>query len=748
MAGRTSSIYAESEPNAVLGAAMRSATARPLYLCPQPGRHRLAGLLLLALAGPLAPVGWAQSNGHPGADIALLVDSANAALAEGELHLARSVAERALELAPKDPQALMALGRVHLEWPRIGRFQALDLFRRAARLAPDDPEPGYWIGRTGLALLGDDGEMIARRGLERTLALDPLYRDAWDLWRQLYRSPENRLRMVETLRRHADLPEVGARIAQLLMEAGACRAADSLLARLEDELTDPRWPAWRAECAFSEGRDTEGWEHYGRALDIAALDTAGVLWAQVTSIARPDERATYVALPPAARGDFFRAFWAPRDPNVRTLENERVGEHFRRRAEARDRFRILHPLSLYHYSLEYRDRISRTSGEERRAYVASQLERGRNIVDALTSSRALTAGERLVTAFEPDRPDPELQRLLDLDAGFKRPDREGISPDILPLGRNLTDMVDDRGLVFIRHGPPDRIDFRTLDAEEWAYEGGPPLQLRFDTGWYPPDPPIPDMIHRPMTARQARSVGIAMTSDRSSLPAPLEFGFWFARFRHSEESDRSELILIPEADLAASAVLWDGAGRQLARADRSGAEPLRLASPTGRLLLALDVERADSLGRYRGVVELPDFGGDTLALSDVMITAVQDVRALDRDAAAAAAIPSLSLRYDRPFAIYLEAYGLAAEGGVHRFQVTYELERRRGWLARLFGGGKRIALQFERVVAAREDGATIEALGVNAGDVAPGRYSLRVQVRDLISGAAGVGRAVDLELTE
>ncbi|UCF18526.1 MAG: GWxTD domain-containing protein [Gemmatimonadota bacterium] len=730
---------------------MAAVDEQPAFSNGRPGRglraRRLALSLLLVTAGAGAPDGWAQSNGGPGAEIEVLVDSANAALVAGELQLARRLAERAVESGPKDPRALIALGRVHLEWPRIGRFQALELFRRAARLAPDDPEPGYWIGRTGLALLGDDGEMIARRGLERTLALDPLYRDAWDLWRQLYRSPENRLHMVELLRPHAALPEVAARIAQLLMEADACGAADSLLARLESEFADPRWPAWRAECAFIQERDAEGWEHYGRALEIAALDTAGVLWAQVTSIARPDERATYVALPAAARGDFFRAFWAPRDPNVRTPENERVGEHFRRRAEARDRYRILHPLSLYHYSLEYRDRISNTSGKERQAYVAAQLERGRNIVEALTATPGLTAGERMVTAFQPDRPSPELERLMDLDVGFKKPDREGISPDILPLGRNLADMVDDRGMIFIRHGPPDRIDFRTLDAEEWAYEGGPPLRLRFDTGWYPPDQPIPDMIHRPMTARQARSVGIAVTSDRSSLPAPLEFGFWFARFRQVDQPARTALILIPEADLAASAVLWDGAGRELARADRSGAEPLRLASPPGRLLLALDVERADSLGRYRGIVELPDFSGDTLALSDVLVTGALDVRGLDREEAAAAAIPSLSLRHDRPFAIYAEAYGLAVEGGVHRFLVTYELKRQRGWLARLLGGGKRIALQFERVIQAREGGVTVEALRVNAGDVAPGRYSLSVQVRDLVAGRVSVSRTIEIELT-
>ncbi len=445
--------------------------------------------LLLALAAVGARLGSAravQGAQEIRREILALSDSADVALEEGNLGLARELAGRALKRAPNDPKVLISRGRVYLAWPRIGRFRALELFRRAARLAPDDAEPHYWMGRAGMALLGDDGEAIARRGLERALALDPLYRDAWELWRRLYRSPEARARMVELLRAHSGELAVRARIAQLSVENGDCQLADSALAELEQELTDPRWPAWRAECAFIRGRDEEGAEHYERAIALADRDATDALWAQVASLARPHERAAYAALPAAARPRFYRAFWAPRDPNVRTPGNERVAEHFRRRTEARDRFRLLHPLSLYHYSLEYRDFVSRVSSAERERFVAAQLERGTQIVEALSSSAALTPGERALTALRPDRPGPELRRLLALDAGFKKPDLTGISPEILPLGRNLPDMVDDRGLVFIRHGPPDRIDFRSLDAEEWAYVADPPLKLRFDTGWYPP----------------------------------------------------------------------------------------------------------------------------------------------------------------------------------------------------------------------------------------------------------------------
>lgn len=722
-------------------------------------RHKLLDRLLsqrpTALGAALAAgLGWLP--GSAAAQAPALIDSAYAALDEGELGRARDLARRAVGAAPDDPTALIAQGRVYLAWPRVGRFQALEFFRRAARRAPDDPEAHYWIGRVGITLLGDDGEAIARRGLERALALDPHYRDAWDLWLRLYRGHGERSRMVDALRAHATDVEIRSRVAALWVEDGACELADSALAELEAERIDPRWPAWRAECAYVEGRDAEGWGHYQRAIALAAADSTGALWVQVASIARPDERAAYSGLPPEARAEFYHTFWAPRDPNVRTAENERIGEHFRRRARARDLYRLLHPMSLYHYSYEYRDWVSHVSSEARDAYVESQLQRGSQIVEALTSSRRMTARERALAAVRPDAPSPELLRLQELDAGFKTPDRMGLSPEILPLGRNLLDMIDDRGLVYIRHGPPARKEFGrpserrdvtlfSFDVESWVYDSGPPLSLRFDRGWYPPDPPLPDMIHRPMTRSQAVSVSVAMTSERSSLAAPLEFGFWFARFK-ADVGQGAELWVFPDPELAATGVLWDGVGRELTRDSARPGGAVRLEGVAGRLLLALDVERGDSLGRYRGVVELPEFAGDSLALSDLLIARAGDARDVTRQEAAAAAIPTLSHPSQEPFLVYLEVYGLQAADGTHRFEVVYEFEQQRGWLARLLGGAKRIALRFERVIAARGDGSAVEAVRVDAGAIGPGRYELAVHVRDLSTGAAGTARVVALEL--
>ncbi len=142
----------------------------------------VAGVLWMAYS---ADADASQTTRSGASEPGPLTDSVYAALDAGDLRRARGWADRAMRGAPTDLDALIARGCVYLAWPRIGRFQALDLFRRAARRAPSDPEPHYWIGRTGIALLGDDGEAIARRGLERVLDLDPIYWDSWDLWVRL-----------------------------------------------------------------------------------------------------------------------------------------------------------------------------------------------------------------------------------------------------------------------------------------------------------------------------------------------------------------------------------------------------------------------------------------------------------------------------------------------------------------------------------------------------------------------------------
>src|SRR2546422_1501162 len=122
---------------------------------------------------------------------------------------------------------------------------------------------GLWLG-------GDDGERIAREGLEQVIELDPLYRDAWDQWLTLYRNAGGRRKMIERLQANTKNHVVQLRIAQLLIEEERYADADHLLdIGLTQDSTGPGWNALRAESALEAGDTLAGIVFYRRALRYA-----------------------------------------------------------------------------------------------------------------------------------------------------------------------------------------------------------------------------------------------------------------------------------------------------------------------------------------------------------------------------------------------------------------------------------------------------------------------------------------------
>lgn len=74
--------------------------------------------------------------------------------------------------------------------------------------------------------------------------------------------------------------------------------------------------------------------------------------------------------------------------------------------------------------------------------------------------------------------------------------------------------------------------------------------------------------------------------------APLEFGFWFARFRDRAQPDRTVVYVFVDSMRAAGA-LFDEAGRVATRSVADPGGPLVLQSRSGAYLLGVDVEAAD-----------------------------------------------------------------------------------------------------------------------------------------------------------
>ena len=325
------------------------------------------------------------------------------------------------------------MGRIWLAWPVFGRFQADSLFTRAGELNPNDPEPFYWLGSVGVALRGDDGEMISRRGLTRSLAIDPLYRDTWPRWLALYRGPEERHAGVAALARHAGSYGPDLWRAQLLVELGEYAAAESLLADLSLRAPDDPAPyALLAQALFERDHNVEGSRAYEAALARAAADTGAVLWRQVRSAASPGEREEYPRTWPENRAAFLRVFWAYRRPDIRVTANARIGEHFRRWRQARRQYALLHPNASTLHS-----RVAR-------AMPAASDSAGQTGVECLRG--ALGTGSAVVA------PPASVQRPANPDETM-----------------NLEDGLDDRGRVFVRYGAPDQVVPCGVSAVTWRY---------------------------------------------------------------------------------------------------------------------------------------------------------------------------------------------------------------------------------------------------------------------------------------
>lgn len=653
----------------------------------------------------------ALAIGATGAGDTLLA-RAESLLVAGQLSAARRIAERLQDLRPDDPRVLVLLGRIRLAWPVVGRFQAESLFSQAARLAPGDPEPLYYLGQVGLALGGDDGEQIARRGLVPALALNPEYRDAWALWLRLYRGDRERRDMIAALTRHEGGWNADYWRAQLLLESGRSEEAAGVLEDVIRRRSDPGPRAWLARALFQTGRDSAGAAAYEAALSHAAEDTGQVLWRQIRGIATPAERLVYEATPPESRAAFFRLFWAQRRPDLRSSVNQRIAEHFLRLQRAQHFFALLHPNSRYFHSALFR---ALSGGVGRLP--------GPGIGEAYVRAREAQCDARVLGA----RDAPEQAGLA---ARVENPQGETL---------NLEDGLDDRGRIYLRHGKPDaRFTGGSLDSETWCYfRGGSVLRVSFlrrTGGWQVSG----DMVVTPMASGEAASAVELLATDRSDEKSDLIFQFWPAVFRASDRR-LTELIVVPDS-LWALAALVDGEGREVAR-DSAEGRALHLRAPPGRYVLLLDAERAGRRGRFRGVFPLADFGGEEPVVSSILVA--EDPTPPERDSLAAAAPRRLVLPAGRPLRFYAELYNMGRFDGTSRYEAEYRFER----TDRSIIPGRRqrvttITVQREHPFEPR----IVESLVIDPGRLPSGHYRLQLEVADQLRGTRTRSAVIEFTL--
>lgn len=631
-----------------------------------------------------------------------LTARAESLLAHHDLAAARKVAEALVRRYPDDVAAHLVLGRIWLQWPVFGRYNALEQFRSAEHLAPRDPEPWYLQTRVGLRLMGDEGEVMVREGVLKILAIDPEYRDAWDLFGSVFHDEEVLTRADRALAAHPDDPVAVERRAGIAVALGDYVRGDSLAAEVLARRS-PYVPAFllRTEADFGAGWDSAGYAWYDSAIVHADIDSTGAMWNEVWMIASPEEAARHDSTAPGDRRRFFNWFWDKRDPNLVTPVNERIAEHFRRLAYVRKAFHLLHPYSYYHWSPNWRALVDQDHHDT--LLNALQSVAGFPALSA-TDSAMFAAGlgpaRRLVG-------DTLGKETIYHKAGF-----------------------DARGMLWIRHGRPSIWAGGMLDPNRPTEVGSP-----LDVGAWEYDTPDGDftvglfgmgsggMVLYPVSSRQFESAKYLLATDNTSIPAPLVAEGWAAFFKAGDLGLTD--VYFRAAPETAAVALWED-GEPVARARGPGL--MQLTVPPGEYDRGFDVDSAGVLGRSRGQIKVPAYSQVQLGLSSLLLTPGDTVP--DREAMLEGMPADLAYSGVHALAAYTEVYGLARDkSGMSRYTARYTFAPERGLAARLLGNDKPVVFEFERSVIA--NAVTPERLVIAPGLLAPGRYRVTLAVTDV-----------------
>ena len=703
---------------------------------------------------------------------------ARALIAAGKIDDAIHLAERYTGDHPRDAQGFLVLGDAWFAHMPIGRFHAATAFQEAERLAPRDPAPPYQFAQVGFWLGGDDGERMAGEGLERVLALDPLYKDAWIDWLTLFRNAGSRRHMAALLEPYRANPLIRSRLALLAIEDERYDEANQLLdSALAADPTNTAWLALRAQSAFEAGDTIGGWSLYRRALSHADLDSTDALWHQAVGIAWPYEVKLWEAGVPAGRKQaWLESFWARRNPNLFAGANHRVAEHFARLRYAREHFALLHPLISYHRSQIARAMNLEPAAGERDYYQRCEmhevmpkpfLHRIPNLGGSPMTVNGGLGGMPLpgVTAAK-DRARIDLSEAASLTAdeqdrlawlnnstglpGFAHSMYQPLNLDLRSMdsvaariGYNLATGLDDRGVMYLRFGAPDHQyvggkndmdpDCSVPDVERWDYAQYGEVRFSRPSAFSRGERNVPDMVFRAMNEPQFKGAQTGLTKDESSEPALLEFGIWTAQLADTADAALTDVLVVStRGEVAASLEATAGPGDILT--DPSGA--VAVPGHPGRYVLLAQAQDSGVLGRQSLAVTVRPFGHSP-AVSDMLLAPTWGDVTPTRAAMLQHLQRTLIFPQGTTIRSYAEVYGLQGDAGSVHYRAQYELFRtdtpERDIRREVWPGATR--LEFERVGQASVGGTAIETLNITPAQLPAGKYLLRVRIRDLVAGA-------------
>ncbi len=664
----------------------------------------------------------------------------SARLRRAELRLAAGRAEEAeadynyllnSESSVIRSQAHLGLGRVLLGLPDK-KMVAVKEYKLAVMVDPLNPEALYELAQLGFELGEATGFEIADNTLADLVLLDPDYRGAYSQWRQKIKghSLDNLRKVDSSLPGYIQAnPKKGhlwldiARDRFELFETGDClEALDSLERfapgyKLQDRLL------LRARCFLDQEQPDSFESLYNQAL--AAAEHSGdfsTLQREAEVIFVPREQESFSRLRSAAeKAAFFRVFWLNKDFDPTTAHNERLLEHYRRLRTAQKKYSILAPDGLINTSEDY---LRLLSLEERTTVSVEESARGKMV-------------------------------LYDYN------------PVQVFGDRGMEMGLDHRGLVYVRHGPPDFINFRYINerkdgfvaqfgatnAEEWYYW---PNKIVFKSGlgtggflfWPDKDESevgIADIQHAMQTQTFTDPLPV-LKLEHYSAAFLADNGATDLEYFSSAPAEQTKTDSLPLARL----VLFDRSLNEKTR-DSVTVVPVRVAGQNewlavnhltvkpGAYSCAVALDLAGRRAAATGNLHIGRLRGDSLCVSGIILgdPPQPELSVRSRGVAHVLPRPSRSFSPQERVSVYCEIYGLApadSSGRDYHEKVTVSLvEERKSLLKSVLTGGKKrvgsLSMSFERS-AGTTAGAAAEQFEIDAVQLKPGKYNLVIEVQE------------------
>lgn len=604
---------------------------------------------------------------------------------------------------------------------RDGASRARESFRRA--LVFDPTHAGAAVGLARLALASHDaGELkAAERALEVAAVVPTAPAEVW-LWRARVAGALGERTSAEYARRYR--------------EAGG----DAALGLLGE-----------ARALFSAGKDSAGAALYLAGLDSLDAEAAAAYFEDLGPLVREAEAADWdEARDPAARRAWLRRFWSRRAVEAGVAVGERVAEHYHRLFVATERYRRTSRRNASVADVRAIGHGLRDHGVDDRGVMYILHGRPDTVVstvaaDVLPNESWLyrLPGRELVLHFVALRragefvlvddplkayegslaPECTAMGCFGPDAAITLlEDRERLDPRYALLANKVrllqagtAGIDDDLGQARLQLSAEMlRAATTALAGDTYAPDLGRPLPFYYDTyGFRAPGGgtdlvvalAVPGEELRP----EAAEAGVVYPLELDVLVLDTLTG---ASYRADTlRNIHSAAPLVEEENLRAIVEL----------------DALRGGSYVHRVMLrARGSEPAGAL--YGGPLEVRDFTGDTLMVSDVVLAEAEGT-GWSRGGTELGLVPPRQFRRGETVALFYELYNVPA-GATYRTVIRAEPLRGVGlWgkLKRLFGGeAAPLALSFDAVATAGTAGTEQVLRRLDAGSLPPGAYRLTV----------------------